>query len=125
MACGAMRLAVPVVVLAAGLSGRASISEKFRNTAAQMPGIGLPAGAPERTAEPVAYPAVHDMPPPRNSNPMSVVEQEQMEHDLAAARDEQQTEAGIQTEAKKKKAKAAAAARAKVVPASTRSATIY
>lgn len=128
-ACRALRLAVPVVVLglvlalAAGLSGCGSISEKFRNTASQMPAIGLPAGAPERTAEPVPYPAVHDMPAPRNSTPLNVTEQEQLERELVTARDDQQTSAGLETQ-KKKKAKAAAA-KAKPIPESSRAATIY
>jgi hypothetical protein len=116
-------LAVPVVVLAlaAGLSGCGSISDKFRTAASQMPAIGLPAGAPERTAEPVPYPAVHDMPAPRNSTPLTGVEQDQIERELATARDGQQASAGIETQAKKK-AKAAAA---KPVPMSGKGATIY
>jgi hypothetical protein len=116
-------LAVPVVVLAlaAGLSGCGSISDKFRTAASQMPAIGLPAGAPERTAEPVPYPAVHDMPAPRNSTPLTLTEQEQLQRELATARDGQQASAGIETQAKKK-AKAAAA---KPVPMSGKGATIY
>ena len=90
---GAARLAVPVVaaVAAAGLSGCASISEKFADTASQMPGIGLPAGAPERPAAPAAYPAVHDIPPPRNSVVLTNTEATQLENDLVTARDQQQS----------------------------------
>jgi hypothetical protein len=119
----ALRLAVPVVVLALGaaLSGCGSISDKFRTTASQMPAIGLPAGAPERTAEPVPYPAVHDMPPPRNSTPLNVTEQEQLERELVTARDGQHTSAGIE-EQKKKKAKGAGV---RPIPASATAATIY
>jgi hypothetical protein len=48
---------------------------------------GLPAGTPERTATPAAYPAVHDMPPQR---PVSIMNQEELrkaEAELAAARE--------------------------------------
>ena len=103
-----LRLAVPALVLAGGLSGCGSISDKFRTAASQMPAIGLPAGAPERTAEPVPYPAVHDMPAAAQQHPAQPTEQEQMERELATARDGQQASAGIETQAKKK-AKAAAA----------------
>ena len=119
----AVAVLAPILALAVGLSGCGSISDKFRTTASQMPAIGLPAGAPERTAEPVPYPAVHDMPAPRNSTPLTLTEQEQMERELATARDSQQTSAGIETQTKKK-AKAAGA-KAKPIPASAAAATIY
>ncbi len=125
-ACRALRLAVgalAILALATGLSGCGSISDKFRTAASQMPAIGLPAGAPERTAEPVPYPAVHDMPAPRNSTPLTLTEQEQLQRELATARDGQQASAGIETQAKKK-AKAAAA-KPKAIPASAAAASIY
>jgi hypothetical protein len=78
-----------VLAAAAGLAACASMSEKIAGTASDMPGIGLPAGAPERPAEPLAYPAVHDMPPPRSSAVLTEVEQQKMEDDLVAARDAQ------------------------------------
>lgn len=93
----ALRLALPLAA-ALGLSGCASISEKFSEAASQMPGIGLPAGAPERAAEPVAFPAVHDVPPPRNSVTLSSIEREEVEKQLVAARDEQQHSAGRKTD---------------------------
>jgi hypothetical protein len=115
--------------MAAGLSACASISEKFRNTASQMPAIGLPAGAPERTAEPVPFPAVHDLPPPRNSVTLTEPERDQMQRDLAAARDTQRlTEAEVEAQAQAKTkaiAAAAKAAAARPIPASARAATIY
>ncbi len=80
---GAAFVAAPVVAAIAGrgraLPAAASISEKFAETASQMPGIGLPAGAPERPAEPTAYPAVHDIPPPRNSVVLTNIEQRKLE----------------------------------------------
>ena len=120
---------IAVVLAAATLSGCGSISEKFRNVASEMPAVGLPAGAPERPADPVAFPAVHDIPPPRNSTTLNDIEQAQAQKELVAARDSQQTAGGIQTQAQKRAA-AAAAASAKPAPAKTpaaasSSATIY
>ena len=94
-----------VPVIAAGLAGCGSISEKFRDTAAALPGVGLPADAPERTAQPVAFPAVHDVPPPRNSVTLTNTEQDQMERELKKARDEQQVVSGV-AKPKKQDAKA-------------------
>ena len=50
---------------------------------------GLPAGTPERPTTPTAYPAVHDMPPPRNDAVLTEAEQKKIQHDLNAARDQQ------------------------------------
>jgi hypothetical protein len=98
------RLVVPVIA-AVGVAGCGSISEKFRDTAATLPGVGLPADAPERTAQPMAFPAVHDIPPPRNSVTLTNTEQDQMERDLVKARDEQQVASGV-AKPKNKDAKA-------------------
>jgi hypothetical protein len=103
------RLMVPIlvpVIAAVGLAGCGSISEKFRDTAAALPGVGLPADAPERTAQPVAFPAVHDIPPPRNSVTLTNTEQDQMERDLVKARDELQVAAGVAKPKKKDDPKA-------------------
>jgi hypothetical protein len=85
------------------LSGCASISQKFADTASQMPQVGLPANAPERPAEPIAYPAVHDVPPPRTAAVLTDIEQQKLETDLVAARDQQQTSVGIPVADRKKK----------------------
>lgn len=50
---------------------------------------GLPAGTPERPATPSAYPAVHDMPPPRNDTVLTEAEQKKIQSDLNAARAQQ------------------------------------
>jgi hypothetical protein len=50
---------------------------------------GLPAGTPERQAAPAAYPAVHDIPPPRTNTVLTEAEQKKAATDLAAARDRQ------------------------------------
>ena len=47
---------------------------------------GLPEGAPQRVTKPSAYPAVHDMPPPRGSTVLTDAEQKKLEDDLIAAR---------------------------------------
>jgi len=54
----------------------------------QMPAAigGLPEGAPARPETPPAYPAVHDMPPARDSTMLSGAEQKKLEDELAAAR---------------------------------------
>jgi len=52
-------------------------------------GGGLPAGTPERPSSPAAYPAVHDMPPPRNDTVLTDAEQKKIQSDLNAARDQQ------------------------------------
>jgi len=55
---------------------------------------GLPPGAPPKPATPYAYPAVHDMPPPRATRPMTADELRKAEKDLEAARDRQEGRAG-------------------------------
>lgn len=89
------------LAMAVSLSACASISEKLAGTASEMPGIGMPAGAPERLAEPMAYPAVHAMPPPRSSTVLTEVEQQKMEDDLVAARDAQRPAQAAATAQKK------------------------
>jgi hypothetical protein len=55
---------------------------------------GLPAGAPERPATQGAYPAVHDMPPPRPNTVLSDDERKKTEAELAALRARQEKQAG-------------------------------
>ena len=47
---------------------------------------GLPEGVPERPTKPTAFPAVHDLPPPRGSTVLTDAEQKKLEDDLIAAR---------------------------------------
>jgi hypothetical protein len=109
-----VRLLVPIVA-AAGLSACASISEKIASTASEMPAIGLPAGAPERRTDPPAYPAVHDMPPPRTDVVLTSIEQQKLEDDLVAARNRQQSIAGTAPARQKK----ADSTRPHVIPAAS------
>jgi hypothetical protein len=53
-------------------------------------GMGLPADAPARLATPYQYPAVHDMPPPRITEPMSAEDQLRLEKELTALRNRQE-----------------------------------
>jgi hypothetical protein len=50
---------------------------------------GLPAGTPARADDPPAYPAVHDMPPPRSAAVLTEEERKKVEAELAAMREEQ------------------------------------
>ncbi|MGA2565384.1 MAG: hypothetical protein ABSF41_01000 [Pseudolabrys sp.] len=57
-----------------------------------LPGdMGLPAGTSERPATPYVYPAVHDMPPGRETPPMTEEQQVILEKDLTAVRARQET----------------------------------
>jgi hypothetical protein len=67
---------------------------------ASMPGVGLSPNAPERPAEQLAYPAVHDMPPPRTNAVLTGIEQQQVERELMAARDGQKAAAAPPAAAK-------------------------
>ncbi len=62
---------------------------------------GLPETAPARPAEQAEYPAIHDMPVPRNARMLDEDQQEKLEKDLTRARDRQE---GRNPNAKKPKA---------------------
>jgi len=66
------------------------------STLSEMPSAvgGLPAGTPERSATPIAYPAVHDMPPPRDDTTLTDTQQKKIQADLLAARDRQTKQSG-------------------------------
>jgi hypothetical protein len=68
---------------------------------------GLPADTPPPPKVPYQYPAVHDMPPPRTSEPLSDEQQWKLERDLNALRNRQERlEADDKTPAAPAKAKA-------------------
>jgi len=97
---------LPVLAVAAAfcLSGCASISQKFADTASQLPEVGLSANAPARPVQQMTYPAVHDVPPPRTATMLTDMEQQKLETDLVSARDQQQTAAGVPVGGSKAKA---------------------
>lgn len=51
---------------------------------------GLPASTPQRPAAPHQFPAVHDMPPPRSTDPLTDEQQYKLERELQAVRDRQE-----------------------------------
>ena len=56
---------------------------------ADMPGLGMPADAPERPKEAGGYLPVHDLPPERNEDAIKPAELAKIQSDLTAARDRQ------------------------------------
>lgn len=56
---------------------------------ADLPIVGVPEGAPKRPKDPGAFPAVHDLPAPREQTALDPAEQARIESELAAARDRQ------------------------------------
>ena len=79
--------------------------------------VALPAEAQERPVQAPAFPAVHDMPPPRSNVTLSPEEQIKLEDDLAGLRTRQEIAAGTTPATVKKRAPAPAAPR--VIPASS------
>ena len=69
------------MVLAAALAGCSSVVDNIPHAAG-----GLPEGTPARPASPVAYPAVHDMPPPRQEGALSEAESKRLREDLKNTR---------------------------------------
>ena len=92
---GLLRLAAAALCATAvvSLGGCGSISEKMSESMSSMPVVGLPAGAPERPSEVRAYPAVHDMPPPRTTATLDGSQQSEIEKELVAARERQKVAA--------------------------------
>jgi hypothetical protein len=108
-----------VILLAANLGGCASMSEKMSQSMSTLPGVGLPANAPERPAETLAFPAVHDMPPRRTTAVLTAEEQRSMERDLVAMRAPQRSSKPAQPAAEpaaKPAPKPAISARARQAP---------
>ena len=68
---------------------------------ADMPALGVPAGAPERPKEAGSYLPVHDLPPDREEEAMKPAELSKIQAELTSARDRQATAAGPAKPAKK------------------------
>ena len=100
MRLAAISLAVGLMIGLAGCAPGAVVD--------QLPeGMGLPSDAPARPRTPYKYPAVHDMPPERQTAPLSEAEQLKLEKELQTARDRQEGNsepAPKQRSAKKKSA---------------------
>jgi hypothetical protein len=65
-----------------------SIGEKLKSMPESLG--GLPPDTPKGPAVPYAYPPVHDMPPPRSTEPLSEDQQYRLEKELSAVRDRQE-----------------------------------
>ncbi len=76
------------MILAGAGAGCTSLSSGISAGVADLPApIGLPPGTPSRPAVAPEYPAVHDIPPPRDNKLLTEEERVKLEQDLAAARD--------------------------------------
>ena len=115
LACG---LAVVFAIALAGCSSSAlnTINDSLPRA------VALPAEAPERPLEAPAFPAVHDMPPPRPNITLTAEEQVRLEDDLSALRTRQDVAVGTAPAIAKKRSPAPAAPR--VIPAASTN-TIY
>lgn len=58
----------------------------------QIADIGEPADVPPRPAAAPAYPAVHDMPVPRDTRPLTAEERQRLADELSAARERQEAQ---------------------------------
>ena len=68
---------------------------------ADLPAVGLPAGAPERPKEAGAYLPVHDLPPDRDEAAMKPADRAKIQAELIAARDRQAAASAAQNPAAK------------------------
>jgi hypothetical protein len=81
-----------VALRACGAAAFALLLAACTSTLSSLPPAlgGEPPGTPERPAEPAAYPAVHDMPPPRANTVLTEEEQKKAQADLTALRNAQE-----------------------------------
>jgi hypothetical protein len=91
-----------VVVLAALALGGCSAAQVFEKMPQNMG--GLSADAPKAPDKPYLYPAVHDMPGPREVKTLSDQEQLKLEQDLLSARNSQEQAVKADAEANQKAA---------------------
>ena len=75
----------------AGVGGLGACSSMGDNLPAP---IGLPQGVPERPAVEREFLPVHDMPPARDTKPLSDAERKKVEADLKEVRDRQEQQVG-------------------------------
>jgi hypothetical protein len=116
LACGL------AAVLSAPLAGCSSSGlDALNNTLPSA--VALPAEAPERPVDAPAFPAVHDMPPPRPNVTLTAEEQVKLEDDLAALKTRQDIAVGTTPAAVKKRVPPVPPA-PRVIPAAS-SNTIY
>ena len=80
------------LLLAATLAGCSSVVDNIPTSVG-----GLPEGVPQRPATPPAYPAVHDMPPPREDGALSEAESKRLREDLKNTRNRRRPADGDRT----------------------------
>jgi hypothetical protein len=68
---------------------------------ADLPGIGVPADAPDRPKEANSYLPVHDLPPDRDEAALKPAERAKIQSELIAARDRQASSVAAQNPAAK------------------------
>jgi hypothetical protein len=83
-----MRKAYGIVLAAAVALGGCSATQVFEKMPQSMGGMS--ADAPRAPETPYLYPAVHDMPAPRETRPLSDEEQLKLEKDLLSVRESQE-----------------------------------
>jgi hypothetical protein len=91
-AAGLRTKVVTLGLLVAAATALASCASTLSEMPSQLG--GLPAGTPDRAATPLAYPAVHDMPPARQDTVLTDEEQKQATAELTALRSRQEKQAG-------------------------------
>ena len=74
-------LVAAACLLAATLAGCSSVVDNVPHSMG-----GLPDGTPARPAAPAAYPAVHDMPPPRQEGALNEAQSKLLREDLKKTR---------------------------------------
>ncbi len=93
-----MRKAYVIVLAGAALVlGGCSATQVFENMPQSVG--GLSPDAPKAPETPYQYPAVHDMPAPRDTKPLSDEEQAKLEKDLLSARENQENAAAADAQA--------------------------
>jgi hypothetical protein len=97
VAAGAKGSCKPLLALALAV-GLAGCSSTLGDLPPQLG--GLPAGTPERPAAASVYPAVHDMPPPRQDTVLTTDERKKAEAELADLRARQAKQATAATKDK-------------------------
>ena len=62
------------------------------STLSNLPIVGEPDKLPQRPDTPASYPAVHDMPAPRDTKPLTEADRKKLEDELVAARNKQEAD---------------------------------
>lgn len=81
------RVSALTLALLAALAATACTS-----TISNLPFVGEPDKLPPRPETPASYPAVHDLPAPRDTKPLTEEQRKKLEAELAAARDKQEAD---------------------------------